>query len=155
MFLLLESECQTLQQELSPEEEQEWRKTGKLNCLLNIGDNDWTTPNSMEGPVVQIQVMNEETSKTSSASNGKGTGPTGVSDSVVEYGLILQIIQESGSDHSGSNCKPEEPESKGSWTTKLVPQVDVPDKDINNSGRCTKSGKVESTVSGALHSICP
>ena len=109
----------------------------------------------MEGPVVQVQVMNEETSKTSSTSTGKEAGPAGVSDSVVEYGLISQIIRESGSDHSESNCKLEEPGSKGSRTTKLVPRVDVPDQDINNSGSCTKSGKVESAVNGALHSVCP
>ena len=71
--------CRTLQQKLSLEEEQEWRKVGKLRRSLNIRDNDWTTPDSMEGPVVQVQVMNEETSKTLSASTWKETGPAGVS----------------------------------------------------------------------------
>ena len=81
-------------------------------------------------------------------------GPAGVSEPVIEYGLISRIIQESGSDHSGSAHNSEEPQL-GSRTTKLVHRVDVPDQDINKSGSCTKSGKVESTVNGALHSVCP
>ena len=105
--------------------------------------------------MVQVPVMKEEMSKISSISTWKEVGPAGVSNSVIEHGLISQIIQKSGSDYSRSNCKSEEHGSKGSRTTKLVPQVDVYDQDINNSGSCTKSGKVECTVSGALHLVCP
>ena len=83
MLLLPQGQRRTLEQGLSHEEEQVWRKAGKLRRSLNIGDNDRTTPDSMEGTDDKNgQVMMAERTEIPTSAILEDAGPAEVSEPV-------------------------------------------------------------------------
>ena len=66
---------------------------------MNIGDCDRPTPDSM-GQTVDRNVRKKKGKKVATSLSNvlDDTGPTGVSDSGVEYGFISQIVKDAGSD---------------------------------------------------------
>ena len=165
---------------MSNEEEQVWRTAGKLRRSLNIGDNDRTTPDSMEGTDDKNgQVMMVEETEIPTSAVLEDAGPAEASEPVIEYGFISRLIEEAGSDQGKSMLYSEAlqvdavPRMETVYETAIAAhQVGVSDQDINNprshvesgyaslpvdrhhSESCIEPGGDDHSVD-ALHPVCP
>ena len=150
MLLLPQGQCRTLEQGLPHEEEQDWRKAGKLQRSLNFGGNDRTAPDSMKGPDDKDgQVMVAEGTEIPLSTTLEEAGPAEESEPVIEYGFISRLIRESGSDQSERSLHSKALQADAIPRREMVYEtavaahhrVGVPDQDINNSRGCVESGE--------------
>ena len=164
MLLLPQGQRRTLEQGLSYEEEQVWRKAGKLRRSLNIRDNDRTTPDSMKGTDDKDgQVMMVEKTEIPTSAILEDAGPAEVSEPVIEYGFISRLIEEAGSDQEKSMLHTENLQEDAvprmetvHETAVAAHRVGVSDQGINNSGGCVESGeeKIHSVDTHSIRKSC-